>query len=243
MQGPTTTYNAQPTTHNKQCEAQETMENENHSYWIIGAGKVGARAVGRLYKKRHGASLTVVDHDAEALKRFNDFPVEKVCQEGASYLHMHLDGQDGPDWIIPAVPIHLAFEWVRLKLSATGRVEVFPVPDEIAKMLPNPTRGPDGRLFMSYADFRCPDHCNEPYHKCTFTGERRKGLLYKTAGEIRYKDFRSIVVQSEQLAPGVGGYRPEALREGLAEVLEGNGPVLYTTASLCHGVMHAFKLY
>jgi len=165
-----------------------------------------------------------------------------VCKEGASYLEAHLENQVVPDWIIPAVPIHLAFEWMRLKLSNLGRIEVLAVPPEIEKMLPNSTRGTQGGLFVSYADFQCPDNCTESLDTCTFTGKPRKGLLYKRIEEISYKDYRSIVIQSHQLAPGVGGYRPEALKTSLAEALKGNTPILYTTACFCHGVMHAFKL-
>ncbi len=218
------------------------MEKKHDSYWIIGAGKFGVKAAERLHKKRPEASLTVVDQDASALDRLDRLPVERVCKEGASYLEVYLDTQIVPDWIIPAVPIHLAFEWVRLKLSIQGRVEACPVPQDIEKMLPNPIRGSQGQLFVSYADFLCPDNCTEPFERCTFTGKPRKGLLYKRIEEISYKDYRSIVVRSHQLAPGVGGYQPEALKRSLAEVSKSDAPVLYSTACLCHGVMHAFNL-
>jgi hypothetical protein len=218
------------------------MQKKPQSYWIIGAGNFGIRAVERLGKKYPQAALTVVDQDQEALDRLGDLPVHRVCQEGASYLEAHLDDQTEPDWIIPAVPIHLAFEWVRRKLARGGRIEVEPVPPEIERMLPNPMRGMQGQLFASYADFLCPDNCTEPIDKCTFTGKPRKGLLYKKIEEISYKEYRSIVIQSRQLAAGVGGYQPEALKRSLAEVSRTKTPVLYTTACLCHGVMHAFRL-
>ena len=218
------------------------MAKKHNSYWIIGAGRFGTKAVERLHKKRPGASLTVVDQDAQALARLGDLPVEKVCKEGASHLEAHLDAQVVPDWIIPAVPIHLAFEWVRLKLSHHGRIQVLAVPPDIEKMLPNPMRGAQGKLFASYADFRCPDNCTEPLDRCTFTGKPRKGLLYERIEKICHKDYRSIVIRSHQLTAGVGGYRPEALRRSLAEVSKMKTPVLYATACFCHGVMHAFKL-
>ena len=218
------------------------MKKNHNSYSIIGAGKFGSKAVEKLYKKHPEAAITVVDQNQEALDRLAHLPVERVCGEGASWLAAHLDSQIIPDWIIPAVTIHLAFEWVRLKLSAVGHVEVFPVPTEIEDMLPNPKRGPQGQLFVSYADFRCPDYCSEPYDKCTWTGKPRKGLLYKTIEEIEYKDYRSIVIQSRQLAPGVGGYRPDVLKQSLADVSKVKTPILYSTACFCHGVVHAFKL-
>jgi hypothetical protein len=218
------------------------MQEKHASYLIIGAGHFGARAVKTLNKKYPDAAITVVDEHQGALGRVDGFPVERVCAEGAAYLEARLDEGPGPDWIIPAVPIHLAFEWVRRKLGRDRRVEVFPVPAEIKDMLPNPKRGAEGQLFVSYADFRCPEHCTEPYDLCTWTGKPRKGNLYTTIEEIVFKDYRSMVVRSHQLAPGVGGYRPEALRRSLDAVSKATTPVLYATACLCHGVVHAFRL-
>lgn len=218
------------------------MEKKHDTYRIIGGGRFGTKAIEKLKKKHPEAALTVVDQDQEALDRLDHLQVERVCKEGALYLEAHLDTQILPDWIIPAVPIHLAFEWVRLKLSNHGMIEVLAVPPEIEKMLPNPVRGTQGQLFVSYADFRCPDNCTEPLDRCTFTGKPRKGLLHRRIKEIYYKDYKSIVIRSHQLAPGVGGYQPEALKSSLAEVSESKTPVLYSTACFCHGVMHAFKL-
>ncbi len=217
------------------------MLKNDQSYWIIGIGQFGKRAVETLHKKYPGAALTVVDEAQEALDRIDHLPVESVCMEGASYLDLHLTPESKPDWIIPAVPIHLAFEWVRRKLTLSEEIKVEAVPPEIEAMLPNPKRGAEGQLYVSYADFRCPDYCTEPYDLCTWTGKPRKGLLYKRIEEIVYKDYRPIVIQSQQLAGGVGGYRPEALERGLAEVLKARTPVLFATACLCHGVIHAFK--
>ncbi len=218
------------------------MKKKHRSYWIIGAGEFGTRAVEKLCKKYPEAWLSVVDQDQRALDSLEKFPIERICMEGASYLESRLNGQREPDWIIPAVPIHLAFEWVRRKLSLVGRIELEAVPQEIEKLLPNPKRGMEGQLYVSYADFRCPDHCTEPYDQCTWTGKPRRGLLYKRIEEIVYKDYMPIVMRSHQLASGVGGYEPQALKRSLAEVSKAKGPVLYATACLCHGVIHAFKL-
>ncbi|NVM57314.1 MAG: potassium transporter, partial [Desulfobacterales bacterium] len=180
------------------------MGRDQLTFWIIGAGEFGTKAAERLYEKRPQASVTVVDQDVKALKRLSHLPVERVSKEGATYLNAYLDTKIAPDWIIPAVPIHLAFEWVRLKMWDRGRMEILPVPFEIEKILPNPIRGPEEQLFVSYADFHCPDNCTEPPDKCTFTGKPRKGLLYKRLGEMCYKNYSSIVIRSHQLDPGVG---------------------------------------
>lgn len=217
------------------------MEKTLHSYWIIGAGRFGTRAAETLYKKCPESSLTLVDQDQAALDRMGHLPAERVCQEGAACLDVHLDSGVEPDWIIPAVPIHLAFEWLRLKMSNHGGIEILPVPEEIERFLPNPLKGPNGQLFASYADFVCPDNCREPFDKCTFTGKPRKGFLYKKIEEISCRDFSSIVIRSRQLAPGVGGYQPEALKRSLTQVSKSNTPVLYATACSCHAVIHAFR--
>lgn len=217
------------------------MEKTHYSYWIIGAGRFGTRAAITLYKKYPESALTLVDQNQAALERMGHLPAERVCQEGTAYLDVHLDGGVEPDWIIPAVPIHLAFEWLRLKMSKHGGIEILRVPADIERFLPNPLRGPNGQLFSSYADFVCPDNCREPFDRCTFTGKPRKGFLYKKIEEISFRDYSSIVIQSRQLAPGVGGYRPEALKRSLSQVSKSKTPVLYATACSCHGVIHAFR--
>ena len=217
------------------------MEKTPHSYWIIGAGRFGTRAAKTLYKKYPESALTLVDQDQAALDHMGDFPSERVCQEGAAYLDVHLDSGLEPGWIIPAVPIHLAFEWLRLKMWNHGGMELLPVPVEIERLLPNPLKGPNGQLFASYADFVCPNNCREPFDRCTFTGKPRKGFLYRKIEEISYRDYSPIVIRSQQLAPGVGGYQPEALKRSLSQVTKSNTPILYATACSCHGVIHAFR--
>lgn len=218
------------------------MQKKPGSFWIIGAGEFGRKAVRKLRKKYPEACLTVVDHDPQALIGLEDSAIDRICMEGASYVASHLNDRNEPDWIIPAVPIHLAFEWVIRRLAPDARIQTESVPEAIAEMLPNPKRGEQGQLYISYADFRCPDHCTEPYDLCTWTGKPRNGLLYKKIEEISYKDYKSIVVQSRQLAGGVGGYQPKALRNSLSAVLETTTAFLYSTACFCHGVMHAFRI-
>jgi hypothetical protein len=184
----------------------------------------------------------VVDANPEALEHLSHLPGEKISCDGASYLAEHLFTDVSPAWIIPAVPIHLAFEWLRLKILDERPVELIAVPSEIEAVLPNPIKGTEGQLFVSYADFICPDKCTEPFDLCTFTGKPRKGLLYKQLENVVYEDFTSVVIRSHQLAPGVGGFRPEALEKALPRVFECKGSVLFSTACFCHGVVHAFKL-
>jgi hypothetical protein len=95
---------------------------------------------------------------------------------------------------------------------------------------------------MSIADFECPENCPEPAGKCTHTGKPRPYRVYEKLAGIEYGGCRSIVVQSHQLSPGVGGFKPKALFQALEAVAVAERPVLLSTACTCHGVMHAFEV-
>jgi hypothetical protein len=66
-------------------------------------------------------------------------------------------------------------------------------------------------------------------------------ILHEYLKSIRVKNFESIVIRSQQLAPGVGGYPPAALFDALDQIRDMQSPVLLSTACSCHGVMNAFK--
>jgi len=186
------------------------------------------------------AKIIIVDHNLEALKRLK-VTVPSVHIDGVSFLVEKMDCVDRAQWIIPAVPVHLAWEWVKVKMA--GGLTIMPVPVRVERVLPNPTRGPEGQVFTSYADFVCPDNCRAPFDRCTFTGKPRKGLLYRTIAEGAIKGVCSVVIRSRQLAPGVGGYRPEDLEKSLERVRQCKSPIiLFSTACLCHGVVHAIRL-
>ena len=116
------------------------------------------------------------------------------------------------------------------------------VPEALIKALPNPILASTGQLFISIADFTCPENCPEPAEICTYTGKARPLILHEFLKSIQLKDLTSIVIRSHQLAPGVGGYRPEALFDALSQISEMQTPVLLSTACNCHGVMNAFNL-
>jgi len=127
-------------------------------------------------------------------------------------------------------------------LSTKYLIQQNKVPEDIAIALPNVIRGQKGELYMSYADFICPDKCSEPVNVCTYTGKPRLGILHQRLESIEYKNYRSIVIQSIQLAPGIGGFQPKDLLNALKKVLAINSPTLLSTACKCHGVMHAFAM-
>jgi hypothetical protein len=211
-------------------------------FWIIGFGRVGRRALERLHGRASTAAVTVVDpccrRPPEALPPGATWRAE----EGTAFLLRRLTGREAPSpWIVPAVPIHLAYEWLAARLRADGGFVPRPVPDVVDAGLPNAVRGPEGQVYISIADFICPDTCSEPPKRCPVTGAPRVFDLHAHLAGLRHADYRSLVVRSRQLAPGLGGFRGRQLTDALEVVRSRPGAYLFSTASRCHGVLHAFE--
>lgn len=207
----------------------------SETLWIIGAGRFGMIALERLSRIKKDARFVVVDPDE---RRF--FPVEHPrCAfentDGVDFLLRRLDPESPPDWIIPALPVHLAAEWCLGRLAPRSRR--IPVDDGLDALLPNPVRGAGGDIYVTHADFLCPDDCPEPAHTCTVTEKPRKPDMFGLLEDVRYQDFRSLVIRSSQLGPGVGGYRPDQLFDLLTCLENGGGRFLVSTACRCHGVV------
>lgn len=209
--------------------------------WIIGAGRFGLRALCQLRDRIH-ARYVAVDLNPSACDDAQTLSEYTICGNGVDFLWKRLNRMGGPKWIIPAVPIHLAYEWMRRGLEGVKILRPMPVPEEVAGRLPNPIPGPGGEIYISNADFTCPGNCAEPDRVCSFTGKPRPRILFQALRSFQHERFRSVVVRSIQLAPGVGGYSPRHLFNALDAILSSDGPVLMSTACKCHGVMHAFDV-
>ena len=214
-----------------------------NTYWIIGGGQFGLNAAQKISTQEPDASILIVDENCTVCQQIEKRGFETLCGEGIRYLTQNLINEDYPDWIIPAIPLHVAFEWIQGKLTAEYETEIIPVSDELESQLPHPIRGDKGQLYVSNADFVCPDDCSEPEEICTYTGEPRPRILNSFLEKIHYQNFRSVVICSRQLFPGVGGYTPKALFQGLEVIKTEAKPVILSTACYCHGVIHAFRIF
>jgi len=211
-------------------------------FWIIGYGRIGRRALERLQRKSPEAAFSIVDPRLEE-------PSERTPnvrwhgQDGVAFLAAHRwEVATAPSpWIVPALPRHLAFEWVAVHLRKTVKMVTTPVPDEVVAQLSNTVIGAEGQAYISTADFICRLDCREPRGKCPVTGAQRPFDLYRHLAGIRIEGYRSVVVRSHQLVPGVGGYRGRQLEEALQIIKTQPGHVLLSTASKCHGVMHGLS--
>lgn len=213
--------------------------------WILGAGGFGKKALERLSVWRPRPDILVVDVDEKALGLLES-KADSRLGDGPSFLAQNLKKEnepEQPDWIVPAIGVHVAFEWLKLSLEKTHKLREIPVPDEMEPLVPHPLRGKGGELYMSLADSLCPSDCPGPDGRCVKTGEPRPLGLDRLLKGIRLPGWRMVTVTSRQMAPGVGGYRPEDLFQARQRVLEDEGkPVFFSTASACHGVAQALVI-
>jgi hypothetical protein len=216
------------------------MNGSPHAYLIIGCGRFGSRAAERLYQKDSDSNIIVVDKNKKALQKVSRLPIDTAVSNGITYLGQFLSEGRQIDDVIPAVPLHLAFEFIlsRLKPRGAKRVRIPPISG-----LPNPMRGKTGDLYTSLSDFLCSEDCPEPARYCTITKKRRQKPLYQILNDLE-GTFESRVIRSRQLGPGIGGFQPKALLD-LLEDIERNKKsgqsILVSTASRCHGVTSALS--
>ena len=204
--------------------------------WIIGVGQFGHIAFQRLSDAGKDRHFVLVDPEAEKLRRYKGTTATLEVSDGIKFLENRFKIGRKPDWIIPALPIHLAAEWF-LRHLGPARLRRTVLPSEIEIVVPNSVRGSDGNIYASHADFRCPDDCDEPRDICTVTREARKQNMFELLENLEIAPFEALVIRSRQLGAGIGGYRPEQLLELKEKVAHASGPILMSTACRCHGVI------
>jgi|UniRef100_A0A7V6A5C5 hypothetical protein len=212
------------------------------SYLLLGAGKFGRLALRRLAGQDPEARFLVIDRSEQALAEARTLEIagaQMRADEAIAYLAAHLGPEPPWDWLLPLVPVHVAYGWLLAGPLAGKNWEPAEVPWDLDALAALAVRGPAGELYLSQARHLCPDDCAEPL-ACPVTGEARRPLFLKLA-EASRPGLPILVVASRQLAPGVGGFPPRRLLELAAEVGERSGPLLIATACRCHGVVHGLK--
>ena len=209
-------------------------------YLIIGCGHFGSRAAKKLFQRDSNSKIIVVDKSKKALQIVSRLPIQTVVCDGISYLNQFLSEGREVDYIIPAVPFHLAFEFIlsQLNSSRAKRRKLPPLSG-----LPNPELGKTGDLYTSLADFLCSEDCPEPAQYCFTTKKKRLKPLHQILNDMQGA-FESRVIRSHQLTCGVGGFQPEALLRALEDSKrkkKRSRVVLISTASRCHGVTSALS--
>jgi hypothetical protein len=212
------------------------------SYLILGAGKFGRLALTRLARQDAAATFLVVDRMPSALAavRALDLPgVSGVVAEAVAFLAANLREDSPWDWLIPMVPVHVAWAW--LLAGPLKGWETAVVPEALAGLGPGCFRGPEGQVYLSRAAHLCPDDCLEADQVCPVSGESREVPLFAELANLGRPDLAIKVIASWQLAPGVGGYPPQELMALSRELTGLSGRILIATACRCHGVVHGLR--
>lgn len=221
-------------------------------FYVLGYGYFGQRAVQKIYEKYGSkADIVVVDQETGG-KSLKDRTYIQALHHGDALLYLYtLASQKGADecWIIPAIPQHVAYEYVLHELNKEELFEVhrIPVPENLELPLPFQFRSEQGTLYSSMARFRCPDDCEEPEDYCTATGHQRDGVLYEMLQELRFPNYSSLVLRSRQIAPGLGGFllgELNQLKAGVVSRASQNGWefFLISTSCKCHGVTDGLQV-
>jgi len=210
---------------------------------IIGCGKFGQRALDFYASEMPEQNLVLVDSENDNLTAAKDLLDESGVdfltddQDAVTYLVDLLADADSrrDDWIIPTVPLHLAFA---VLAEVTGRR---PLKWQRKPVLPNLFTGERNEIYSSLADFLCPANCPQPRRYCFYTKvKRRVTLLRRLAGleyRVAVKKIPSIILPSTQIGPGLGGFPLRRLTRIVNYVQNRcSGPLLFSTACRCHGV-------
>ena len=218
---------------------QEQIKSSGETIWVLGGGKFGRRAAKLLGRTIPAPTIVMIEQQSVL-----DLPsdIELVCADGVDWMVEHFTPDSLVNKIIPAIPIHLAVEWLKQKLSSEGFVlHSVEIPEKLVHHFPHPIRLNASKIVMSHADFICPENCAEPDKICSYTQQLRPPSLHNLLKTMDCSDFTPLIVRSRQFAPGVGGFYPEDLWNLLARarVLPGI-PMLVGTACKCHGVVDAF---
>ncbi len=208
--------------------------------WILGGGKFGRRAFVQIRRYFPEAAVTVVDNSSE-VEEFGNVAI--VCEDGINWLVAHLRRDSEVDMIIPAIPVHVVGEWLKRKWFRKYLFSPASLPRSFIEKLPNPIFAGENMVYVSHADFICPDNCAEPASMCSFTGRKRGRDMFRLLREFRVAGTSPLVVRSHQLLPGVGGIHPRDLW-GLADRIDLQPGSFYIicTACRCHGVVEGVTI-
>ncbi len=204
--------------------------------FLVGFGKVGKTLLPQVVRLWGKNRIWIIDHNQETLNRKEALAGIRVLGDGPQFLTRYQAWIRDEDWIIPSLPVHLAWKWLELNLGPHKPKAVAP-PPTLGSLLPYSQALGKG-LLLSYADFVCPDHCPAPLDHCFKTKKRRSLPLWNYLATRSCPEGTLEVIESRQMAPGMGGYPFGELRRVLKRALEAGPPFYVATACRCHGVVN-----
>lgn len=206
---------------------------------IIGGGRFGRLALERLGDRVLALVEPSPADDLAALCGRHGAGL--MPGDGAAVLQ-GLISDPGLAWIVPTLPRHLLMDWLCLELESR-RPAAASLDPGILPDLPSLSQGPEGQLYVSLADFRCPDDCPAPADRCHLTGRPRGLPLHRRLADLRPPGRAVAVLASRQLAPGVGGLARMDMLDLRDRLAAGGDSWMIGTACRCHGVLHGLDLH
>jgi hypothetical protein len=207
--------------------------------FIVGFGKFGQLALPKISQRWPEARIWIIDPAPEHLTQCGKFSAIRVLDKGEDFLWEHQDHLAPEDWIIPAVPLHLAGDWAKRVLSRNLAVRTIKPPKSLGRGLPfNLYLQKD--FYISLADFVCPEHCPSPPGFCSKTRDPRPHRLREILVTQPLSRGTLEIIESHQLAPGLGGFTFGELKRTGEILLRTDPPLFLATACPCHGVISGF---
>ena len=221
---------------------------------VIGGGWYGAYHARQLLRALHAGKLDisrilVVDRDPDC-RAFRELagqsPVALVMADWSQFLRDYLATDPWDAHIVPApFTPHLFFHWLAEALDQVPETRATLEPCHLNLGLPYEERGPDGQLYISYADWVCPVTCIEPEVCPAIGGPRDWDLADTLQAAVHDPSFGltdALVFPCHHLAYGVGTVPARLLleaRDTLRDAARRGSPrrVAVGTVSHCHGVV------
>ena len=207
--------------------------------FIVGFGKFGQLALPKISQRWPEARIWIMDPAPEHLTQCGKFSAIRVLDKGEDFLWEHQDHLAPEDWIIPAVPLHLAGDWAKRVLSRNLAVRTIKPPKSLGRGLPF-TLYLQKDFYISLADFVCPEHCPSPPGFCSKTRDPRPHRLREILVTQPLSRGTLEIIESHQLAPGLGGFTFGELKRTGEIILRTEPPLFLATACPCHGVISGF---
>lgn len=231
---------------------------------IAGGGHFGARAA--KYAKESGARVAIVDLDPHCaaadyadrtLAAYENGALETggsavlFVQDAVGFL-LDLLRLTTPDYIVPAVPGHLAGwaveRWLKSKglcVSPSGAVR------RVASAMPQGTilytDDESGVIVMSYMPqgLICRVPCQQPGDRCPTTGRVKAGPMHRLLSEAakRNADLSRVFV-SRLVGPEAGCFTGEELAFLISDLGHLSPPYTLAvgTSCECHGILNLFSV-
>ena len=142
--------------------------------FIVGFGKFGKKALTQVVRRWEKARVCIIDSRPEALTALGpgSLPGIRILADGPQFLSDYQEWIKDEDWVIPALPVHLAWKWLDLNLETRRRPKAVLPPRSLGFGLPYSRTDRKG-LYLSYADFICPENCPAPIRSCFITKKKK----------------------------------------------------------------------